>query len=87
MTPHYDKYKSQDITVFVEQVGKRWRAGRVLVTGAPQPWPIAGKYLQEQFLTESEAVEYGKTAAEWVIDHPPPQSGCAKRCDLDEPKS
>jgi hypothetical protein len=87
MTPHYDKYKSQNITVFVEEVDQQWRAKRVLVTGALLPWPIAGKYPQEKFATESEAVEYGRTAAKWVIDNPPPQSGCAKRCDPDEPKS
>ncbi len=84
MPPYKCSYKSQEITVFVEQV-KQWRVRRVVVTGSQLPWPT-DKFPQKAFQTESEAAEYGKTAAQWVIDHPPAQSGHAKRCDLDESK-
>lgn len=69
MLRHPFTYKTQDISVHVEQKNGEWFPIKVLVTTAHQQWPI-DKYTLKGFPTEDEAAEYGREAAEWRIDHP-----------------
>lgn len=66
------KYIGQRLTVRIvpyEFDKSQWEP-RISITGSVHPLTFNTNYPRRGFDTENEAMEYGKAAAQWIVDHP-----------------
>jgi hypothetical protein len=66
------KYKGQTITVYAHQKTaepETWEPG-ISISGVRHILTVLGGYPPKIMPTEAAALEYGRKAAEWIIDNP-----------------
>ena len=66
------QYRNQTITVVALRTGSDPDSfePRIGICGVVKALDASGKYPPQRFSTERQAIEYGKQAAEWMVDHP-----------------
>jgi hypothetical protein len=66
------KYRGQTITVWPVQSefdSNKWEP-RISISRAIQSLTFNTVFPRKNFDTENDAIEYGKKAAEWIVDNP-----------------